>query len=162
MKKDEEKQPVKKATDKQSDAKKERVGEKPTVKNTDEKELEAGKKSRPEAHSKGDGHKHNDPKVEAHSEGDGHEHAHGGIFGANTELIFSLICGALLGTGFGLSYLEGIPSWVGIAIYVAGYFFGGFYTAKEAVQTIAKGGFEIDFLMLVAAIGAAVLPCTLR
>ena len=157
MKKDEKKQPVKKATDKQSDAKKEQVGEKPTVKNTDEKELEGGKKSRPEAHSKGDGHKHDDPKVEAHSEGDGHEHAHGGIFGANTELIFSLICGALLGTGFGLSYLEGIPSWVGIAIYVAGYFFGGFFTAKEAVQTIAKGGFEIDFLMLVAAIGAAIL-----
>ena len=157
MKKDEKKQPVKKATDKQSDAKKEQVGEKPSVKNTDEKSLETGKKSRPEAHSKGDGHKHDDPKVEAHSEGDGHDHEHGGIFGANTELIFSLICGALLGTGFGLSYLEGIPSWVGIAIYVAGYFFGGFFTAKEAVQTISKGGFEIDFLMLVAAIGAAIL-----
>ena len=42
-------------------------------------------------------------------------------------------------------------------LYIGAYFFGGFFTAKEAIETIAKGGFEIDFLMLVAAIGAAVL-----
>ena len=28
---------------------------------------------------------------------EGHSHEHGGIFGMNTELIFALICGALLG-----------------------------------------------------------------
>jgi Cd2+/Zn2+-exporting ATPase len=86
-----------------------------------------------------------------------HEHAHGGLFGKNTELIFSIICGILLAIGFGLSFVDTIPSWVSLSLYIGAYFFGGFYTAKEAIQTVAKGGFEIDFLMLVAAIGAAIL-----
>ncbi len=93
----------------------------------------------------------------SHEEGEDQDHSHGGIFGKNTELIFSIICGALLGIGFGLSFVEAIPSWVSLALYIAAYFFGGFFTAKEAIQTVAKGGFEIDFLMLVAAIGAAIL-----
>ncbi|MEQ9221213.1 MAG: heavy metal translocating P-type ATPase [Cyclobacteriaceae bacterium] len=98
-------------------------------------------------------------KVDEHSheEGEDHDHSHGGIFGKNTELIFSIICGALLGIGFGLSYVEAIPSWVSLSLYIGAYFFGGYFTAKEAIQTVAKGGFEIDFLMLVAAIGAAIL-----
>tara|TARA_R110001592_G_scaffold162584_2_gene395985 strand:+ start:117308 stop:119800 length:2493 start_codon:yes stop_codon:yes gene_type:complete len=96
-------------------------------------------------------------KDHEHKEGEEHEHSHGGIFGKNTELIFSIICGALLGIGFGLSFVEIIPAWVSLSLYIGAYFFGGFFTAKEAVQTVAKGGFEIDFLMLVAAIGAAIL-----
>ena len=100
-----------------------------------------------------DGHEHKEG--EPHE--DGEAHAHGGVFGKNTELIFSIICGVLLGIGFGLSYVESIPEWVSLTLYIGAYFFGGFFTAKEAVQTVAKGGFEIDFLMLVAAIGAAIL-----
>lgn len=92
-----------------------------------------------------------------HEEGKDHDHSHGGVFGKNTELIFSITCGVLLGIGFGLSYVESIPDWVSLTLYIGAYFFGGFFTAKEAVQTVAKGGFEIDFLMLVAAIGAAIL-----
>lgn len=84
-------------------------------------------------------------------------HEHGGIFGANTELIFSIICGAFLLTGFGLSFIAGLPFWVSLTCYIIAYFFGGFFTTKEAVETIAKGHFEIDFLMLVAAVGAATL-----
>lgn len=86
-----------------------------------------------------------------------HSPAHGGIFGKNTELLFSLTGGALIGIGFGLSFVDGIHPWVSKALYIAAYFFGGYFTAKEAIQTVAKGGFEIDFLMLVAAIGAAIL-----
>lgn len=84
-------------------------------------------------------------------------HAHGGLFGKNSELIFSLLCGALLGVGYGLSYVGAVPAVVPLVLYITAYFFGGFYTAKEAVQTIAKGRFEIDFLMLVAAAGAGFL-----
>ena len=98
-----------------------------------------------------------DKKEHDHEEGESHDHTHGGIFGKNTELIFSITCGALLGIGFGLSFVELVPAWVSLAFYIGAYFFGGFYTAKEAIQTIAKGGFEIDFLMLVAAVGAAIL-----
>jgi len=86
-----------------------------------------------------------------------HTHEHGGIFGKNTELIFSIICGALLAVGFGLSFVEGVPGWLSLSLYIGAYFFGGFFTAKEAVEEIIKKNFEIDFLMLVAAIGAAIL-----
>ena len=98
-------------------------------------------------------HKHNHKEGEEHD----HDHAHGGIWGKNTELIFSIVCGVLLGAGFAVSKIPSMPDTVSLVLYIAAYFFGGYYTAKEAVQTIAKGGFEIDFLMLVAAIGAAIL-----
>ncbi len=107
------------------------------------------------AHKEGDGHGHAEGEAHDHSEGDGHDH--GGIFGKNTELYFSLICGALLGVGFGLSFVESVPAWVSLALYLGAYGFGGFFTAKEAIETIRAGGFEIDFLMLVAAVGAGFL-----
>ncbi|HTN07582.1 heavy metal translocating P-type ATPase [Agriterribacter sp.] len=129
----------------------------PKVKKT-EKKAEARKDAK---HGHENGHKLDDrheQKEDVHKhEEDDSDHSHGGIFGKNTVLIFNIICGALLGTGFGLSYITGIPPTVPIGFYISAYFFGGFFTAKEAVQTIAKGGFEIDFLMLVAAIGAAIL-----
>tara|TARA_R110002096_G_scaffold428258_2_gene639701 strand:- start:6047 stop:8107 length:2061 start_codon:yes stop_codon:yes gene_type:complete len=85
-------------------------------------------------------------------------HAHGGIFGERTELIFSLICGALLLVGFVLSKTissgNTLIPWV---FYLTAYFFGAWFTAKEALEKILKRQFEIDFLMLVAAIGAATL-----
>ncbi len=117
------------------------------------KKPERSKKVDIEEKTSAEGHEHK--KGETHEEGE--NHAHGGVFGKNTELIFSIICGALLGIGFGLSYIEVVPSWVSLSLYIGAYFFGGYFTAKEAIQTVAKGGFEIDFLMLVAAIGAAIL-----
>jgi len=41
--------------------------------------------------------------------------------------------------------------------YLIAYFLGGFFTLREAFDSIRVGRFEIDFLMLVAAAGAAVL-----
>src|SRR6187551_1135324 len=91
-------------------------------------------------------------KDEHKHETSGHEHSHGNLFGEKTELIFAIICGALLGIGFGLSFVKDIPAFIPIACYIGAYFFGGFYTTKEAYAGISKGKFEIDFLMLVAAI----------
>ena len=85
-----------------------------------------------------------------------HDHNHSGIFGKNTELVFSLICGTLLLTGFLLNKLTGLSGY-DLYLYIPAYFFGGFYATKEAFEKIRKGEFEIDFLMLVAAIGAAIL-----
>ena len=101
--------------------------------------------------------KHTEAEEHEHKEGEEDQHEHGGMLGKNTELIFSIICGVLLAVGFGLSFVDSIPAWVSLALYIGAYFFGGFFTAKEAIVTVAKGGFEIDFLMLVAAIGAAIL-----
>lgn len=102
-------------------------------------------------------HKHDEQDHQHDHAGHDHEHAHGGIFGERTELIFAVICGVFLGIGFGLSFVKSISSFIPIGFYIGAYFFGGFYTTKEAIEGISKGNFEIDFLMLVAAIGAAVL-----
>ncbi|NLZ94898.1 MAG: heavy metal translocating P-type ATPase, partial [Bacteroidales bacterium] len=84
-----------------------------------------------------------------------HEHSHGGVFGEQTELIFSIISGVLLAIGFAISFIAAVPSWISIVFYVGSYFFGGLFTTKEALERVSKGGFEVDFLMMVAAIGAA-------
>ncbi|RBL94111.1 heavy metal translocating P-type ATPase [Chitinophaga flava] len=93
-----------------------------------------------------------------HGQGCDHGHAHTMmIFGKNTELYFSLLCGILLGIAWLLGNTIVISQTATLSLLLGAYFFGGFFTTKEAVQTIAKGGFEIDFLMLVAAVGAAIL-----
>ena len=92
-----------------------------------------------------------------HGAHEGHSHSHGGIFGERSELIFAIICGCFLAVGFGLSFVKGISSYISLGCYIGSYLFGGFYTTKEAITGISKGDFEIDFLMLVAAIGAAIL-----
>lgn len=86
-----------------------------------------------------------------------HEHEHSGLLGHNTELIFSIISGFLLAVGFGLTFIHTIPPLISLSFIIGAYFFGGFYTAKEVFETVFKGGFQVDFLMLVAAIGAAIL-----
>ncbi len=86
-----------------------------------------------------------------------HNH-HAGIFGQKTEIILSVICGLFLGLGFLIqNVFPQIPGWVSITLYIFSYIFGGYYTSIEAYAAISKVKFEIDFLMLVAAIGAAAL-----
>lgn len=84
-------------------------------------------------------------------------HHHGGLLGPNSELYFSLICGLFTGVAWALEKWAEVHPGITLALFGVAYLTGGYYTAKEAVQTIAKGGFEIDFLMLVAAAGAAIL-----
>ncbi|UPY38862.1 heavy metal translocating P-type ATPase [Sediminicoccus sp. KRV36] len=90
----------------------------------------------------------------AHAE---HEHDHGGPLGTNSELIFALLSGALLIAGYLASWLTDAPAWLPVALYLGAYGFGGYYTLREALDTIRLGRFEIDTLMLVAAAGAAAL-----
>ncbi|MCZ2460652.1 MAG: heavy metal translocating P-type ATPase [Chitinophagales bacterium] len=101
-------------------------------------------------------HVHHEKHDHVHADHD-HQHQHGGIFGERTELIFAIISGIMLAIGFGLSWVSGISMYVPLAFYIVTYFFGGFYTTKEAIEGVIKGDFEIDFLMLVAAVGAAIL-----
>ncbi len=72
------------------------------------------------------------------------------------EILFSILCGIFLATGFALSFFD-IPIGIIIGIYIISYFFGAFFTSIEAFHAIRKAQFDIDFLMLVAAIGAAIL-----
>jgi Cd2+/Zn2+-exporting ATPase len=104
------------------------------------------------AHDHADGHDH------GHGPDDGHDHAHGGFLGPNTELIFALASGVALAVGFAIERLvAGVPGWLPLALYIAAYGFGGFFTVGEAVENLRRKRFEIDTLMLVAAAGAAAL-----
>ena len=86
-----------------------------------------------------------------------HDHAHGGILGEKTELIFVGLCGGLLLLGWLLPKFVAVPQWAPLTVLIAAYFFGGYYALREAIDSIRTGRFEIDFLMLVAAAGAAAL-----
>ena len=97
---------------------------------------------------------------EGHEAGHGHsrhDHAHGGVFGARSELIFAILCGAVLLIGWLLETFTAAADWVSLSCFIAAYVFGGYYTVAEAVEKIRSGKFEIDFLMIVAAAGAASL-----
>jgi Cd2+/Zn2+-exporting ATPase len=93
-----------------------------------------------------------------HADGERHDHEHAAFLGPYTELIFALACGAALGIGFAIEKLvDGAPSWLPTAFYIAAYLFGGFFTLREAIDNLKLRKFEIDTLMLVAAAGAAAL-----
>jgi Cd2+/Zn2+-exporting ATPase len=90
----------------------------------------------------------------AHDDG---EHAHGGIFGEKTELAFVALSGLFLLAGWLTERSGRGADWMPIALFVTSYFFGGYFTLKEAIGNLMARRFEIDTLMLVAAIGAAAL-----
>lgn len=112
-----------------------------------------GRDSDTHAHEHADGHHDHQ-----HGPDDGHGHTHGGFLGPNTELIFALASGVALAVGFGLEKLVvGLPAWLPLALYLAAYGLGGFFTVREAIENLRRKRFEIDTLMLVAAAGAAAL-----
>ncbi len=96
-----------------------------------------------------------------HEEGDEHDHAEhdhkAGFLGENTELYFAIGSGVFWLSGFTLSFFEGTPQWLLTGLFMLAIGLGGYFTLLEAIETIRKGKFEIDFLMLVAAAGAAAL-----
>jgi len=83
------------------------------------------------------------------------EHSHYLIFGKKTELYFAILCGVFLGIGFLIEKLTVTSSFISLISYSIPYFFGGYFVSIEAFKKISKGGFDIDFLMILAAVGAA-------
>jgi len=78
---------------------------------------------------------------------------------SNRELAYSLLAGLLLGVAFfGGSWL-GLPSTWSKFLYAASYLFGGLDLVNHLVRSALKGrfAFDIDLLMLLAALGAAML-----
>ena len=89
-----------------------------------------------------------------------HGHDHGRlnlqIFGENTELYFALLSGLfwIIGLLFSFSsYSEEVAT----SLFIVGALFGGVFTLVSATLALLKGLFQIDFLMLFAAVGAAAL-----
>ncbi|KAA8889646.1 heavy metal translocating P-type ATPase [Nocardia colli] len=77
--------------------------------------------------------------------------------GERSELIFAIASGVTYAGGMTAKYLVSAPEWVAIALFAATYFFGGYFTIRTAINTVRRGRFEVDFLMLVAAVGAAMV-----
>lgn len=86
-----------------------------------------------------------------------HDHGHGGVFGERTEIIFSIIAGVLLAVGYAFTFVPDIPAYVSLILYIGAYIFGGYYTSREVITSLRIGKFNIDILMFIAAIGAAIL-----
>ena len=73
------------------------------------------------------------------------------------ELLFALLCGVLL-LGAWLYELLSEPGYTRpIPVYALAYFFGGYDAFMHMISSLRQRKFDIDFLMLVAASGAAVL-----
>ncbi|MER0242447.1 heavy metal translocating P-type ATPase [Streptomyces sp. HSW2009] len=103
-----------------------------------------------DGHSHGHGHGHD------HSQGHSHGHDHG-PFGERAELVFALLAGVGYAAGLLLDHATSAPGITPLLCYLAAYAFGGFFTVREAIVTIRAGRFEVDFLMLAAAVGAAAI-----
>ncbi|KQC15876.1 MAG: heavy metal translocating P-type ATPase [Methanothrix sp.] len=73
------------------------------------------------------------------------------------ELAFALLSGLFLAAGF-LASVFGSPSAATVAgLYIPAYLAGGYDATRHAVKAAVSARFEVDFLMVVAALGAAMV-----
>jgi Cd2+/Zn2+-exporting ATPase len=77
----------------------------------------------------------------------------------NRELVWSLTGGALLAASFSIERVLDDRTATTLALYAASYGFGAFDLVRHAFASLRRGAFvfDIDLLMLFAAIGAAIL-----
>ena len=75
----------------------------------------------------------------------------------NREILFSLTAGLLALVGWlGQSFL-GLPELAATAFYIAAYIFGGWHISQHTWRAIKARQFDTDLLMVMAALGAAIL-----
>lgn len=91
----------------------------------------------------------------SHSHKHHHHHHHGGILGEKTELYFAILSGVFFVIGISLEKLTNLPQIYVLGSFIIAIVLGGWFATKEALEKISKGQFEIDFLMIAAAVGAA-------
>jgi Cd2+/Zn2+-exporting ATPase len=101
----------------------------------------------------------------AHAHDHDHHHRdHGGGVGARgplshlgayQELVWPAIAGAALVSGYFAA--KGGQQGVGYALYGVAYAVGGWEATRDGLRQLLRGRLDIDFLMVVAAIGAALV-----
>lgn len=99
------------------------------------------------------------PPVATPAEPHDHDHEGGSWLSRNKELVRSLIAGLLLLTAWVARHGLGLLPAGAVAIYLLSYGFGGFDLLAHTFKSWRRGRFtfDIDLLMLLAAIGAAIL-----
>ncbi|MDD2986727.1 heavy metal translocating P-type ATPase [Flavobacterium sp.] len=85
-----------------------------------------------------------------------HSHSNLNILGENSELYFAIISGVFWIVGVIVSFINSSEN-IATILFIIGALFGGVFTFISAGKDLLRGKFEIDFLMLFAAIGAALL-----
>ncbi len=83
--------------------------------------------------------------------------SHHGPGGEYIELVFATVCGVFLLSGWLLWLTLAESFWLSWSCYLIAYIFGGYFMLGEAVRNLLAGRFNIDLLMLVAAVGAGSL-----
>jgi heavy metal translocating P-type ATPase len=92
------------------------------------------------------------------SDGSGHEEElYRGTWWRFPPLRNAAVSGLLLALGFAVSFVERVPEEGAIALYIAAGGFGASHWGREALEQLLRPRVNIDVLMAVAAIGAAVL-----
>lgn len=90
-----------------------------------------------------------------HTDRQQHQHDdHGSSSAVPMELIVSAVCGLLTALGW-LASRTTLPDATATVLYVLAYVFGAWFVVGEVWSAIRAGKFQIDFLMLLAAAGAA-------
>jgi Cd2+/Zn2+-exporting ATPase len=113
------------------------------------------------------GHNHPNGSHEGHDHsGHGHDHGHshasfgdedGNWLQRNPEIALSLSSGLFLALGFFGEAFFGLPHSVAVGFYLIAYAAGGYDLARHAIPTMLSGRFDVEFLMLAGAVGAAIL-----
>ncbi len=75
----------------------------------------------------------------------------------NIELIFSLLAGAFTALGWLLEINSSQPGWIAMLLFMLAYIAGGWNVSRHAWSAIREKRFDTDILMVLAALGAAVL-----
>lgn len=100
------------------------------------------------------------PESEPHDHDHGHEHddhGHGHEHPAWPLLLGSAAVCGLATLGGVMLQRTGAPSQIALGLYVAAYLAGGWEAALDSLGNLRKLRFDIHFLMLAVAIGAAVI-----
>ena len=75
----------------------------------------------------------------------------------NWELVLALLSGLFLGIGYVGEEILNFPFGLSISLYVLAYICGGYDATRHGLKAVRHLRFDIDFLMVVAAVGAAIL-----
>ena len=70
---------------------------------------------------------------------------------------FTITCLIATAIGWMLDGREQISFWIPAFFYIVAYGFGGYYSLLESIDSLKKREFDVNTLMIVAALGAAVL-----
>jgi len=85
------------------------------------------------------------------------QHANKGGLAPKLEMPLVIIAGALLAAGFLLRKFTALPDLVPTVLFILAMISGGFFSVRSALLSLRQGVFDIETLMVLAAVGAAFL-----